>query len=448
MRDMLWGLWRVVSTAAFLTALAFLGVVAGGLVVLRDLQPLATVLKQTNLLVSALYFDFVVDAPDDRRWWPVDRPLPADGVSIVTYDKSLTQDGINLVMAAEASTAQLVAMDGRILHRWHLPFLEAWPVPAHVPNFRRDSAFYWRRVHLFANGDLLAIYESADHTPYGLGLVKVDKDSNLIWKLPEHTHHDITVGEDGYIYALSSEIDQKGYEQIRGMSAPFLKDSVIRVSPDGKVVGRWHIIDAFLNSPYAPMLYRMDLGNSRGDLTHANALQYIDEDTASKFPFAKAGQLLISLREMDTIAILDPETGSIMWAMAGMWRRQHEPQFLGNGNMLIFDNQGHMGEGGISRVLEFDPVTGVAEWIYAGTKDQPLETTAFGTQQRLSNGNTLITDSHNGRAIEVTPGKKIVWEYRHPVRKVVDGQQFVTITFDVRRLDPDTLTFLDVGAAN
>ena len=39
-----------------------------------------------------------------------------------------------------------------------------------------------------------------------------------------------------------------------------------------------------------------------------------------------------------------------------------------------------------------------------------------GAVQRLPNGNTLIVESNNGRAIEVTPGEEVVWEYFNPYR--------------------------------
>ena len=34
--------------------------------------------------------------------------------------------------------------------------------------------------------------------------------------------------------------------------------------------------------------------------------------------------------------------------------------------------------------------------------------------QRLPNGNTMITEGHDGRIFEVTPEQEIVWEYMSP----------------------------------
>ena len=58
-----------------------------------------------------------------------------------------------------------------------------------------------------------------------------------------------------------------------------------------------------------------------------------------------------------------------------------------------------------------------------------------GTNQRLANGNTLVTESENGRAIEVTPRGQIVWEYINPERAGPHGTLIATL-FEVERLDP------------
>ena len=437
---------RFVWASVFLMAVAFLSGLAGGLAVLRNVEPVASALKTTNRAISYIYLDLFRDAPAGRGWRPANTPLPENSSPIVRHEVGRAQPGLNLVTAATSSSADLVSMDGRVVYSWRLPFSEAWPNPAHVKGYRKDALFYWRRAHLFPNGDLLVVYESPDLSPHGMGLAKIDRDSNLLWKLAARARHDVAVDDDGFIYILNTAISSDRYPDLPMISPPFFKEAVVKISPDGKVVARWPIIDAFLNSSFAPVLLRMGDGRNKGDYTHSNTVEYIDARTAAIFPFVKQGQLLISMRELDVIAVLDPEEGAIVWSMEGPWHRQHEPQFLGNGNMLIFDNAGHIGPGGRSRVVEFEPLTGKTVWSYTGTEEEPLYTSALGSQQRLANGDTLITESHNGRAIEVTPDQRIVWEYRHPQRQVVDDRPYITIIFEVLRVDPADLTFLgDAG---
>jgi hypothetical protein len=69
-------------------------------------------------------------------------------------------------------------------------------------------------------------------------------------------------------------------------------------------------------------------------------------------------------------------------------------------------------------------------------------------QERLANGNTLITESEGGRLFEVTPEGEIVWEYLNPVRGGEDGELIAVVSWG-QRIDPAALDpeFLDAPAS-
>ncbi len=125
----------------------------------------------------------------------------------------------------------------------------------------------------------------------------------------------------------------------------------------------------------------------------------------------------------------------MVWAARGLWRLQHDPEFLKNGHLLLYDNAGS-NKG--CRVLEYDPVTQAIPWAYANENATPFRAEFRGMKQRLRNGNTLITDPDHLRMFEVTAGKELVWEYFGP---------FVASTAlnSARRYGPDELTFLAEG---
>ena len=60
-----------------------------------------------------------------------------------------------------------------------------------------------------------------------------------------------------------------------------------------------------------------------------------------------------------------------------------------------------------------------------------------GDQQRLANGNTLITESEGGRLLEVTRDGEIVWEFINPVRN--DDGSLVSVLGCGERIDPASL---------
>lgn len=95
------------------------------------------------------------------------------------------------------------------------------------------------------------------------------------------------------------------------------------------------------------------------------------------------------------------------------------------------------GRAGRSRVLEFDlraPQDPV--WHYEGTAERPFYSHTCGNAQRLPGGNTLIVESDNGRAFEVTAEGEIVWEFVNPHRAGEDGE-FIASLMDLRRLPDD-----------
>jgi hypothetical protein len=122
-----------------------------------------------------------------------------------------------------------------------------------------------------------------------------------------------------------------------------------------------------------------------------------------------------------------------------MWSGQHQPTVLDNGHMLVFDNWA--GERR-SRVLEFDPATQDVAWVYPEPGRGLLWSETCGSNQRLPNGTTLITESDNGRAIEVTRDGTIVWEYVNPYRAGSDDELIATL-LEVVRLPHEAASFVE-----
>ena len=89
-----------------------------------------------------------------------------------------TYAGYTLFSASFEPAAYLVDMQGRKVHEWRLPFSAAWPSPPHIELPVPDKYVFFRRTHVFPNGDLLAIYEAPGHWPYAYGLIKLDRNSN------------------------------------------------------------------------------------------------------------------------------------------------------------------------------------------------------------------------------------------------------------------------------
>ncbi len=373
---------------------------------------------------------------DDRKLFPRTRYLES---GIFKYNQDKADNGLTLFTSGHAQKAFLIAMDGEIVHEWQFSFSQVWDNPPHINMPLPEDFIYWRKAHLYPNGDLLATYEVHGDTPYGYGLIKLDKDSNLLWKYAENVHHDVNVGNDGKIYALIHNFTTEKVPEIN-LEPPLLEDGIAILSADGQELKQISITKAFYNTDFKELLYTLGEISVKWDPWHTNNIDVLDEQMAAKFPFLQPGQLLISIRNLDVIAAIDPDTEKVVWAIKGYWHRQHDPDFLPNGNMLIFDNQGYYGKGGYSRIIEFNPLTMEIVWQYTGDERNIVRTLGKGSQQRLTNGNTLITESYQGRIFEVTPEKEIVWEFISPFRSPNDAN-FLAIVSWGQRINPDSLKF-------
>ena len=348
---------------------------------------------------------------------------PATGVTV--HDRRRAGSGLNLYCSGHAPEAVLMDMDGAVLHRWRFPY-EALPNP--VAGAHPWFTGSWRRVRLLDDGGLLAIYEN-------LGLVKIDRDSNLRWYAAIRAHHDLDVLDDGSIVVLTR--NQRGRTGVT-RDPQLIRDVVVFLSPDGEELRRIDLLTAVHRSEE----HRGLAAGIRlfGDVFHTNTIEVLDGRLERHGPAFRAGNILLSIRHLDAIAILDPETESIVWAATGSWRWQHEPTALANGNLLLFDNRGG---GNASRILELDPSTLEIAWSYTGDPPESFFSTYCGAASRLGNGNTLIVETCPGRAFEVTPDGERVWDFHSPHR-AGDNGELVAALFDLVRI-PDRPGWLDEG---
>ncbi len=148
------------------------------------------------------------------------------------------------------------------------------------------------------------------------------------------------------------------------------------------------------------------------DYFHANTVYEIQENKNSYDPRFKKGNILVTFLFLNLAIIFDKNDNQIVWSYGpGETLGQHAATMLDNGNILIFDN-GNNVERNSSRILEINPLDNTIVWEYS---DDSFFSESQGFMQRLENNNTLITESTKGRIFEITPKKKIVWEYYMPI---------------------------------
>ena len=270
-------------------------------------------------------------------------------------------------------------MQGRIVHSW--------------PGVRAVG-----RVRLDHEGRLTVI--GADN------LVKeYDWDGNLTWhyQLPDthdFPHHDIALMENGNFLVLAHD----GHSHA---------DYLHEVNREREVVWEWWSAD-----------HRHDFAgwdDESKDPTHSNSIRELPPNRwfASGDERFRPGNILVSSRSLSTLFIIDRQSGEVVWQYSDGLDHQHEAVMIeegrnGDGLIMVFNNgRDSLNTYRRTLVQVVNPVDGTVDWEY-GSKY--FYSTIGGTAQLLPNNNVLITSSHGGRAFEIRPRGRIVWEWTPPFK--------------------------------
>jgi hypothetical protein len=404
---------------------------------------------QVGLLLTtgALSIQQLFSLSATHNWFP--ERFEHSGV--LRHDEARTQAGYTLYTVAPQLSAHLIDMNGMEVHRWFLPKEQAIPAANSARTFFGLLEPQVEGGYLFSNGDLMLVYDVKALNFPGTSVVKLDKDSHIIWRTEVQAHHAIQIFRDK-IYALTGQI-------MPGSGTPNLRPSndvgeaVSILDRQGRALSSHTIFEALQNAKNLRIADEVNewlfrFGGS--DAFHSNSLDVLTEETARFIPGAKPGNVLVSLRNLDMLVVMDLESDTVVWALRGSWRKQHDAKTLPNGHILLFDNEGALMKSGKSRVLEIDPTTGNVLWSFSGSDDDPLDSSDNrGGAQRLRNGNTLINESNAGRILEVTPDGSVVWEYINPVRAEENGHRLIaSLGLTVTRYDTSYVKFLNTEKSN
>ena len=375
-------------------------------------------------------------------------------VGVTRYVRGAAFEGLNLFPLTSRGEAWLVDMNGARIHAWTSE--RGQPARGEeLPDFFHG----WQDVAVDAEGALYAVV-SRDR------VLKLDARSRLVWEVPLRAHHDVSLGPDGSVYTISDEL--RMVEDGGGQRRLVFDNDLVRIDGNGAIRSRISLLEVLLADPaIAPRLRaaisrrfadldargllvtladlasadfqratrRLDeleraLGGSppaapdreliallRGvpgspsDALHANAVRVLDRAVPG---LGRAGDLLVSVRELDLVAVVDPVRRRLRWSWGpGVLEAQHDPSVTASGDLLIFDNRPARGA---SRVVQVALPSGRIVW----SRDGFFSRTRGGVQA-LPNGNVLIVESEGGRAFEVTRAGEVVWEYYDP--DAVDGRR-------------------------
>lgn len=341
--------------------------------------------------------------------------------------------------------AYVVDKAGSVLHTWSNTTRQLKPED-NPPSYLRG----WNHVEVDNDGNLFAI------VPLG-ALLKLTPDSKLEWSCDVAPHHDLAIRDDGMIFVLTEAprrvvIDSDPYvildnlvtiiepngavkSQI-SLYAVLTTDSHLRqlihdvIKQRGEIFQRsgWpapednvpldvvHETQTILNTGTYDGELRRALKRLRAlpgkpcDVLHTNTLEILNDHPEGIW---NRGDLLICLREINTVAVVDQAGSKVRW----WWGVEelsgpHQPSMLPDGFMLIFDNGVNARR---TRLLVVNPLTKEIVWNWSAQPPESFFCPLAGGCERLANGNLLVTNSAGGEAFELTMDGEIVWQLTLPV---------------------------------
>jgi hypothetical protein len=145
------------------------------------------------------------------------------------------------------------------------------------------------------------------------------------------------------------------------------------------------------------------------DFFHPNDVDVLSAALAPQFPLFEPGDLLLSLREIDLVAVVDADTAKLKWWNVGPWIKQHDPDFLPDGRISVYSNNTGRGR---SDILKIDPKTrAVSSDVHDGKAR--FYSAEMGSHQYQPNGNVLITVPGEGRVLLLSPTGDLIMEFNN-----------------------------------
>ena len=332
------------------------------------------------------------------------RPDYAADEAIQLHQSQRRADGLVAIMAfdnrAKHDAIWLFDRDGQLHHRWPIDYA------AIVPDDPAPTGIGPHGLLMLPDGSAVVTF-NADR----FGLARIDACGRPLWVKEGFFHHSVDLADDGSLWTWGatggSHAQQQQLVNIDTSSGDTLEsidliDDIIRRSPRNRLA-----FSIPAGYRFKPMDHHFN--QTTDDIFHPNDLEVLSAADAPHYPNFAAGDLMISLRTLDLVAILDPVSKHIKWVNRGPWLAQHDPDFNARGTITVFNNYRGLQH---SSIVEIDPISrDSVERFNQG--NAVYYTKGMGSHQLLPTGGALIVSSREGRVLEVDAKGDVLFEFNN-----------------------------------
>ena len=429
---------RIAQTLFFLTAMCLLigyGLLAAYLQIFP--APQAQKIFRDVSLVYAQFFkpDLKMIAPEDVNLLTATRPEAASS-------------GLVMVTAVDENNRNFIGIidrSGQIIHEYRPDWFADIENHEFIPEQYRPKRQPGASIHgvqVLPDGSALLNFTT-------LGTARYDACGRKLWFLENFGHHSISPSNDGHFW-VPSEVNPftRQPDRIPNHQLTTKDATVQKITVEGEILEEINVLDILWKNDLMGVIYASAHGHSSpvvgGDTMHLNdAEEFPDDMEPGVF---EPGDLMLSLRNPNTIIVVDRATLEVKHMIFGRMLRQHDPDFISGNEVLIFDNRnfypaGHDGELR-SRILLHDARTRSEKVVYQ--TEERWFTRYYGAHDVTANGNLLVAASLEGQVLELTPDGEIAWVWAN--ERSDGGRVLITATEELP-LDMDADFFVEKRAA-
>jgi hypothetical protein len=306
-----------------------------------------------------------------------------DGIKL--YTDSLNLSSTNLLISTFLSSSEIEFKlihipDGKLIKKWGGATIEDG-------SFLQKENTNNRTNHPLMMIDSSIIIKNTDQKE----LFSLSKDKKINWVNKDLVfHHSIEQENDSTIW-IPSIVENPSHYKISG----FRHDAICAVDPrNGKVKFIKSVADILIENGYQALLdlYYED------DAIHLNDIQ----PALYSSKYWQKGDLLISMRHRNTVALYRRSTNKILWLKTGPWLAQHDCDFVDGKTIMVFGNdflrQKDSLINGHNDIYFYDFENNKITTPYTKVMKQlEIKTKSEGRCDLLSNGDLFIDESNNGK---------------------------------------------------
>lgn len=277
--------------------------------------------------------------------------------------------------------------------------------------WREDGADSNFEVERLPNGSVLAGFADGGYSdcgPYG------DSCTHTGYRIIDPGQNPEVVGE--YSFPVRSITNSEAHAAKPlpggGIAVTDMDEERLFVLENGSIAWEWRA-SSFYDAPADP---------TRTDWLHINDVDYIGDDRFL-LSVRNANQILIIERGSGVVEVINEDRGGddsscthsgeladtdgdgdVRCGNPEVLDHQHNPQWLGEGAVLVADSDNN-------RVVELHRTNGTWEPTWGLYEAGNIEFAWPRDADRLPNGNTLVTDTLNQRLVEVDENGSVVWSF-------------------------------------